>query len=101
MKRSPFTRERDFQAAVCELAKTFGCLVYHTHDSRRSEPGFPDLVIVGRRGVLFRELKIEGGRLTPAQESWIYALQNAQADAMAWYPKDWPRRVTEDLRAIA
>ena len=37
---SPFARERDFQSTVCQLAKTLGCVVYHTHDSRRSEPGF-------------------------------------------------------------
>jgi hypothetical protein len=101
MKRSPFSRERDFQAAVVKLAKTLGCLVYHTHDSRRSEAGFPDLVIVGRRGVMFRELKTEGGRLSPEQAKWINALQDAQAGAGVWRPGDWPKRVTEDLRGIA
>jgi hypothetical protein len=101
VKTAAFSRERDFQRAVCKLAKVLGCMVYHTHDSRRSEPGFPDLVIVGRHGVMFRELKAQGGRLSPEQETWIYGLRNADADAAVWRPSDWPDRVTTDLRAIA
>lgn len=41
-----WVRERDFQAAVMELARLLGWRVYHTWDSRKSEPGFPDLVLV-------------------------------------------------------
>jgi hypothetical protein len=101
VKRSPFSRERDFQAAVCELAKTLGCLVYHTHDSRRSEAGFPDLVIVGRHGVMFRELKTATGRVTPEQDRWITFLARGDANVAVWRPQDWPKRVTADLQAIA
>ena len=35
--------EKGFQAAVVELARLRGWLVYHTYDSRRSAKGFPDL----------------------------------------------------------
>jgi hypothetical protein len=101
MAASPFARERDFQRAVCALAKTLGCIVYHTHDSRRSEPGFPDLVIVGRKGFAFRELKTNGGRLSPEQQVWLDKLTAAKADADVWRPSDWPERVTAELRAIA
>ena len=66
MTAQPFSRERDFQRAVCQLAKALGCIVYHTHDSRRSEPGFPDLVIVGKRGFMFRELKQPKGISAPS-----------------------------------
>ena len=51
--------ESQFQSAVIELAKLNGYrLIYHTHDSRRSVPGFPDLVLVSehRQRALFREL---------------------------------------------
>ena len=37
---------REFMPAVVELAKRFGWLLYHTHNSRRSASGFPDLVMV-------------------------------------------------------
>jgi hypothetical protein len=97
----PFSRERDFQAAVCELAKTLGCLVYHTHDSRRSEAGFPDLVIVGRHGVIFRELKTATGRVTPEQHLWVTFLARGGANVAVWRPEDWPNRVMHEVQAIA
>ena len=97
----PFSRERDFQRAVCQLAKTLGCIVYHTHDSRRSEPGFPDLVIVGKRAFMFRELKTERGYVSDAQKEWLDKLADAKADAAVWRPSDWPVRITHELRSIA
>jgi len=83
--------ERAFQQAVENLALRAGWLVYHTHDSRRSRPGFPDLVLVhAARGlVLFRELKTQTGRLTPAQKRWLTDLKTAGADAAVWRPLDW------------
>lgn len=95
-----FADEADFQAEVVKAAKTMGCLVYHTHDSRKSEKGFPDLVIVGRRGVLYRELKTESGRVTDEQHTWISRLTRAGADAAVWRPSDWPRRVVTELQAV-
>lgn len=100
MKPTVFDRERDFQAAVLDMARTLGCVAYHTHDSRRSEPGFPDLVIVGHRGVLFRELKTEKGRLSAAQNDWISRLARAGADVAVWRPSDWPHAIHDQLRAV-
>ena len=45
--------EKQFMAQVVELAKLKGWLVYHTYDSRRSEPGFPDLCMVRKGTCLF------------------------------------------------
>lgn len=78
--------EKDLLEQCRAAAKTLGLLCYHTHDSRRSEPGFPDLVIVGRRGVLIRELKTERGKVTPAQTVWLIALEDAGADVGVWRP---------------
>ena len=80
--------ERDLLEQCRAAAKTLGLLCYHTHDSRRSEPGFPDLVIVGRGGVLIRELKRQRGKVTVAQTVWLDALEHAGADAGVWRPAD-------------
>ncbi len=42
--------EGDFQAGVVRLAELRGWLVYHTHDSRRSQPEFPDLTLAEGSG---------------------------------------------------
>jgi hypothetical protein len=102
---------RDAQAAamseaeLLETVRLFGrqlaLLVYHTHDSRRSEAGFPDCIIVGRRGVLWRELKKESGRVTGAQQTWINRLTTAGQDVGVWRPSDLVAgRVLMELRAL-
>jgi len=80
--------EKELLQAVRDLARLRNWLVYHTHDSRRSEPGFPDLVLVKDR-VLFVELKSERGKPTPAQNEWHVALWQAGATLFVWRPSDW------------
>jgi hypothetical protein len=80
--------EKAWQATVLEAARTCGWLVYHTHNSRRSQPGFPDLVLVRDR-VIFVELKAEDGKLSHAQADWLAALGRAGADVHCWRPSDW------------
>ncbi|MGN8245254.1 VRR-NUC domain-containing protein [Cellulomonas soli] len=81
--------EAVLQSRVLEDARRLGWRGYHTHDSRRSQPGFPDLVLVHPdRGVLFRELKTEKGRLRPEQRTWLDALTQAGQDAAVWRPSD-------------
>ena len=78
--------EKQFQSLIVQFAKMRGWLVYHTYDSRRSEPGFPDLVLVRRKRVLFRELKTDKGRVTPAQKTWAASLEKAESDYKLWRP---------------
>lgn len=83
--------EKDFMAAVLKLAKRHGWLVYHTHDSRKSEAGFPDLCMVGPNDrTIFAELKTATGQLTAAQEHWLDRLRAAGNEVYLWRPKDWP-----------
>lgn len=77
--------EKAFQAQIIKIAKVFGWIVYHTYDSRKCEPGFPDLVLV-RDKILYREIKTEKGRLTPAQKLWGDKLKSAGADYQVWRP---------------
>jgi hypothetical protein len=81
-------RERDLDEHVRGLAKLYGLAAYHTHDSRQSPAGFPDWVIAGPRGVLFRENKRQNGTPTPAQLTWARVLLAAGADYEVWRPAD-------------
>lgn len=95
--------EKAFQQQVLELARLYGWLPYHTYDSRRCAPGFPDLVLVRENDrVIYAELKVPGNRLTQHQVAWRQALLSAGQDYRLWYPGDWdeiqavltgPRRV--------
>ena len=82
--------EAQLTQTIIEMGRALGFLVYHTGDSRRSEPGVPDLLMVSqppmRPRVIFMELKKTKGRLTkgrlsprtgrylPGQEDWFNAL---------------------------
>jgi hypothetical protein len=92
--------ESEFQSQVRELCRWLGLLAYHTHDSQRSDPGFPDLVIVGARGVLFRELKTEVGKTSPMQDHWIACLNAAGQDAAVWRPHQLQTDVRRELSAL-
>ena len=89
--------EKQFQMQIVMVAKANGWTVYHTYDSRRSEPGFPDLVLVRDR-VLFRELKTDAGRMSNAQEAWGQKLTEAGADFKVWRPQDTPDIIKELAR---
>ena len=73
---------------VRTLARSLGYHTYHPLQSRGSEPGWPDLVIAGHGHVLFRELKREQGRTTPAQDTWLALLTAAGHDTGIWRPTD-------------
>lgn len=80
--------ERDLQDQVVAIAKTCGWLCYHTHNSRRSTPGFPDLCMVRKRRVIFAELKTEKGKVTADQGRWLIELHAAGVETYLWRPAD-------------
>ena len=97
--------EADFQAAVIELAELQGWRVYHTHDSRKSPPGFPDLTMVRGHELIFAELKIDSPKSVPTveQKEWLADLRRVAihvSDEMPvgkpvirvrlWRPALWP-----------
>ena len=86
VKRFAFRNEREFQAHVVEMAEALGWLVFHPYDSRRSQPGFPDLCMVRGGRLIFAELKTSKGRLTHTQRSWIMALGETAAETYVWRP---------------
>ncbi|MGP5219417.1 VRR-NUC domain-containing protein [Arthrobacter rhombi] len=94
--------EKEFQQQVVDAAKRLGWLAYHTHDSRRSEPGFPDLVLVHpvKGLVMFRELKTQKGRTSTAQDTWIKALRAAGQNVSIWRPADYVSREIHRVLAV-
>jgi hypothetical protein len=80
--------EAELQVNVTTLARDLGIWFYHPYDSRRSEKGWPDLVLVGPGGALFRELKRESGRLTPEQRRVGSMLTHAGLNWSTWRPRD-------------
>lgn len=82
--------ERAWMRQVIDLAQLHGYLVYHTHDSRRSAAGFPDLLMVRRGRLLAIECKSERGRVTPEQMAWIELLDTVPGvTAMVARPRDF------------
>lgn len=92
------TSERQLSDWVWGLAQLLGWRGYHTFDSRRSAPGFPDWVFVRGTRLLFVELKGDGGRTTAAQDAWLDELGAVPCvEAYLWSPADWHSGVIEEL----
>jgi hypothetical protein len=86
--RAAAMTERALMEAIRAIVGDLGLHAYHAHDARRSwGPGFPDLVIVGRAGTIWRECKTEHGSVTPEQRQWGEALQAAGQRWAVWRPR--------------
>lgn len=81
--------EQSFHHAVTEMAERLGWLTFHDNDSRRNDPGFPDLLCIHPdHGLIWLELKTVRGRLRPIQRQWIDLLQMAGQRAFVVRPTD-------------
>jgi len=81
--------EAQLLASVLKLAHLFRWEPYHTHDSRRSYPGFPDLVLAKPgRPVIYAELKDGDGVVTEDQEKWLALLRATPSQVFVWRPDD-------------
>jgi hypothetical protein len=82
--------EEEWQGIVLKLAGLYGwALTYHTHDSTRSNPGWPDLVLHRPPGeLLIVELKTDTGRVSKAQQTWLAALACSGVETAVWRPRD-------------
>ena len=86
------TNEAEFQRCVIAAAHNREWMTYHTHDSRRSAPGYPDLTLAHRKwGLLFVELKMPKGKVSADQKEWLKILRQCGQEAMVWRPADWGR----------
>ena len=92
--------ENEFMKSVISHAEYRGFVCYHTYFSKRSQKGFPDLVMVRTEWepmIIFAELKRQKDyRVSPEQKLWLAMLQAIAAlsggliHAHLWRPSDWP-----------
>lgn len=93
--------EAQFKNTVIDIATRYGWFVHHdlpamnrrgkwaTHI--QGDAGFPDLVLVNKRGVLvFAELKTDIGIVHKKQEAWLDRLEQSGAIVQVWRPNQLP-----------
>lgn len=80
--------EKQIQSAILDIARVLGWRVYHTFDSRKSQAGFPDLVLVRDR-VIYAEVKRAGQKPRQSQVDWLNALSRAGAEVYVWTEDDY------------
>lgn len=78
----------DLQQQVEQLATDHGWQIHHARGVRRSQTGFPGLVLVRGGRSLWRVLTTSAADLTSEQHDWLYALTKTNADAAVWRPAD-------------
>lgn len=82
---------RRFQPRVIAAFEANGYdSIYHTYNSQKCAPGFPDLVIC-REGLLFvAELKVLGRKPDTDQRRWLDHFAGGDNWLVfLWYPEDW------------
>ena len=91
--------EEHFMQRIIDLARQLGWLVYHCRDSRGSQPGFPDLILLKGKKLIVWECKSLKGRTTPSQQEWLDAFWCAGVtEAHVIHPPAWEyiRRTLEE-----
>ena len=81
-------KEKELQAQVEQIAELRGWTYYHTYDSRRSNPGFPDLQMLRGERQVIAELKSQKGKVTDFQKDWLEKFKLVGAEVYLWRPSD-------------
>jgi hypothetical protein len=94
--------EAKLEEHVRELCKGLGIIRVHVYNSRGTTPGVPDDILVGPRGILWRECKTMRGKVTPAQQAMGEALLKAGQDWAVWRPdRLLSGEIARELAALA
>lgn len=91
--------EESFLRQILLLARIKGWRSAHFRPARTAHgwrtpvsgdgKGFPDLVLVKGKKLLFVELKLDRGKTSPEQEQWLRSLAAAGVKVAVWRPRDW------------
>ena len=103
--------ERQFTSAIRREAELADWeLIYHTHNSQRSDPGFPDLVLIRDKRLVFAELKYDRGyedwdirtkrkaTISTEQKRWLDGL--SRVDGIEVYLWRFPTDVNKILSIL-
>lgn len=82
--------EAEWSEVFAAFARDHGWRAYHALDSRGSEAGFPDWVLVRRGLIYYVELKDQDGVQSAEQKEWALDLELAGQVVFLWRPSDWP-----------
>jgi hypothetical protein len=94
--------EAELEENIRDACTKLGILRFHVRVSKGTTAGLPDDILIGPRGILWRECKTQKGRLTAAQLATGKALTAIGQDWDTWRPSDWlSGRVLRELQAIA
>jgi hypothetical protein len=95
-------KEAELEEQIRDACKKLGILRFHVHISVGTKAGLPDDILIGPRGILWRECKTAKGKVTAAQQEAGSALLAAGQDWAVWRPADWfSGRIARELAAIA
>ena len=81
-------KERELQAMVKNIADLRGWEYYHTYDSRRSNPGFPDVVMLRGERLIVAELKMQKKHPSDDQKRWLEKFKLTGVEVYLWRPSD-------------
>lgn len=84
------TAEEPFRRLVRSIAAMYDWeLIYHTHNSKRSDAGWPDEVYGHRtqRRTVFAEIKSAKGEPSKAQLDWLIHLHRSGHEVALWRPQ--------------
>ena len=94
--------EADLEEHIREICRDVGVMRVHHLRSQGTQAGFPDDVLIGPGGVLWRELKRTRCNPTPAQDRVLEALSAAGQDVAVWRPADLlSGRIALEITAIS
>jgi hypothetical protein len=93
--------ESQLDRAIADICALLNVWRFHVYDSRRSPSGWPDLALIGRGRIIFRELKTDAGRISETQAKVGELLTQAGQSWDVWRPADlMSGRILAELREI-
>jgi hypothetical protein len=94
--------EDELEEQVRDACTKLGILRFHVRISKGTTAGLPDDILIGPRGILWRELKNQKNKPTRAQRETGAALTAIGQDFAIWRPEDWySQRIRHELTAIS
>lgn len=94
--------EAELEENIRDTCKKLGILRFHVRISKGTTAGLPDDILIGPRGILWRECKNATYKPTPAQVKTGEALTAVGQDFAIWRPADWySGRIVRELRGIS